>query len=132
MLCRGLCARLPEFANAPHRRQPAQARAAGDIETKCRRRDEAPAARRWRLGIAALMSRYCCAGSAVSSRWRLGVVALVYRHRRAGASALTKLSRWPVGIVALVHVVALARRKRATVLAFFFLFFYRLDTLACK
>jgi hypothetical protein len=62
-----------------------QARAAGDVEANRQRRDEAPAARRWRLGIFTLAPRRCCAGFSVLSRWLLDVTALVHRYFRAGS-----------------------------------------------
>jgi hypothetical protein len=108
MLFRKLFARWSVFRNAPRRRrQPTQARAAGDEYAKCRRREEAPTARRWRLDITTLMLRHCRAGSSASLHWRLGVVALAHKHGRTGASALATLSRWRIGVVALVHAGAL-------------------------
>jgi hypothetical protein len=50
----GLVCALVYITNAPRRRQPTQARVAGDVETEFRRRGEAPMARRWRLGIVTL------------------------------------------------------------------------------
>jgi hypothetical protein len=97
LLGRSLCVRWSTCTNAARRRQPTQARVAGDSEAKCRRRGEAPTARRWRLGISTLIPQNCRAGSSESSRWHLGVVALAHQHCRAGASALTTL-----GIAALV------------------------------
>jgi hypothetical protein len=141
-----VCAAGRNSLPVPRRREPTQARAAGDVEAKYRRRDdlhalrtrtcfrtqhplqpadltfvsygfvlvrvrirrdEASAARRWRLE---------------SLRWRLCAVTLLHRFFRAGASALAALLPWHIGVIALVHVgiavlrlgiAALARRERA-------------------
>jgi hypothetical protein len=122
MLCRGLCTRWFKFSNAPRRRQPTQERAAGDVETKFRRRGKAPTAWRCRLEIATLTPRQCRAGSSESSRWLPGVTTRVHRHRCTGVSASTTLTRWRIGVVALVHdgvvtlrlgIAMMARRERA-------------------
>jgi hypothetical protein len=82
---------LPVYTRRAEKK-PVQARAAGNVEAKCRRCDEAPTARRWRLKIAALVPRRCRA------------------CRYAGASALATLSRWRLGVVALVDVGIAAQR----------------------
>jgi hypothetical protein len=59
------------------------------VKAKCRRREEAPTARRWRLGIFLLAPRICRAGSSTTPRWRIGVVALVH----VGIAALARCFR---------------------------------------
>jgi hypothetical protein len=71
-----MCALVYIFINTPRRRQPTQIRAAGDVETKCRRRNKARTARRWHLGIATLTPWHCRASP---------------RHRRTSASGLPRL-----------------------------------------
>jgi len=91
VLCRGLSARWLEFVNAPRRKQPTQARVAGDAEMKCQRRDKAPAARRWRLDIATQTPQHCRASSSESLLWRFDAAALV--HWRLGIGSIVALAR---------------------------------------